>query len=45
MNELIKKTAKEIARVVLAALLAALGITATGCIAYPYSTNIERFNR
>lgn len=32
MNDIFKKTLKEIARIIAAALLAALGIESTGCI-------------
>lgn len=34
MNAIIKKTCLEILRVILAALLAALGIEASGCVAH-----------
>lgn len=33
MNEIFKKTAKEVVRIVLSALLAALGVSASGCLA------------
>lgn len=40
MNELFKKTLKEVIRVVLSAALAALGLSSTGCIANGDSASV-----
>lgn len=40
MNELVKKSVKEIIRVILSAFLAALGLSSTGCIANGDSSSV-----
>jgi hypothetical protein len=40
MNELVKKTVKEIVRVILSAVLAGLGLSASGCIANGDSASV-----